>query len=314
MGVAGHLLVVALVLLVWLAGRYEASQVQVRLERDATEAVSDIRAALTRNVQSLQALANGANSSSGAWAQEATTILREHREMVRIEWRDAQLSVRWQRPTRPTKNPYLPSWPAAATQSEVQLACGLARRLSGPAYSSSHFVPQPDGLGLELIEMCMPLSSAGQTSGYLVATYALQSMLTELMGKQITRGQEVSFTEADGTRLAIYGTTLRGSRVFTAQQLLDLPGNTLVVRMDSWRGAPDLFPNVLDRLGYPDGGGIGVCAGVTGQRHQQAFACRTRTGRGIGFSQSHGGLLGDRHACARPARPHYLCEPCACAK
>jgi two-component system, LuxR family, sensor histidine kinase DctS len=30
--------------------------------------------------------------------------------------------------------------------------------------------------------------------------------------------------------------------------LLDLPGNTIVLRMDSWRGAPDLFPNVLTAL------------------------------------------------------------------
>jgi two-component system sensor histidine kinase DctS len=58
----------------------------------------------------------------------------------------------------------------------------------------------------------------------------------------------VSFTEADGTRLALHGSARRGSRVFTAQQLLDLPGNTLVLRMDSWRGAPDLFPNVLTAL------------------------------------------------------------------
>jgi two-component system, LuxR family, sensor histidine kinase DctS len=240
------LVVALLVLLVWLAGRYEASQVQARLERDATEAASDIRVALTRNVQNVQTL-QAAQTEPSAWAQEATTILREHREMVRIEWRDPQFNIRAEA-NSPYQKPLFNQLARSSSQSEVQLACSLARRLSGPAYSSSHFVPQPDGLGLELIEMCMPLSLAGQSSGYLVATYALQSILTELIGKQVTRGQEVSFTEADGTRLAIYGTTLRGSRVFTAQQLLDLPGNTLVVRMDSWRAAPDLFPNVLTAL------------------------------------------------------------------
>ncbi len=240
------LVVALLVLLVWLAGRYEASQVQVRLEHDATEATSDIRTALTRNVQSLQTL-QGAHAEAGAWVQEATAILREHREMVRIEWRDAQLNVRTEA-NSPFQKPLFNQLARSTAQSDVQLACSLARRLSGPAYSSSHFVPQPDGLGLELIEMCMPLSMGGQTSGYLVATYALQSILTELIGKQIIRGQKVSFTEADGTRLAIHGSTLRGSRVFTAQQLLDLPGNTLVLRMDSWRGAPALFPNVLTAL------------------------------------------------------------------
>ena len=59
------------------------------------------------------------------------------------------------------------------------------------------------------------------------------------------RSQDVSFTEADGTRLALHGSARRGNRVFTSQQLLDLPGSTMVLRMDSWRGAPDLFPNVL---------------------------------------------------------------------
>ena len=39
------LVVSMLATLVWLAGLYEASQVQSRVERDAADAVSDIRAA-----------------------------------------------------------------------------------------------------------------------------------------------------------------------------------------------------------------------------------------------------------------------------
>jgi two-component system sensor histidine kinase DctS len=46
----------------------------------------------------------------------------------------------------------------------------------------------------------------------------------------------------------MHGQARRGSRVFVAKQLLDLPGHTMVLRMDSWRGAPDLFPNVLTAL------------------------------------------------------------------
>ncbi len=69
-----------------------------------------------------------------------------------------------------------------------------------------------------------------------------------MVGPQLTRSQEVSFTEADGTRLALHGTGRRGSRVFVSQQLLDLPGNTMVLRIDSWRGAPDVFPNILTAL------------------------------------------------------------------
>jgi two-component system sensor histidine kinase DctS len=240
------LVVVLLVTLVWLGGRYEASQVQSRLERDTSDAISDIRSALTRNVQSLQALQAG-NPTVSAWAIEAAGLLREHREWMRIEWRDSALGVLAQADT-PYRAPTFDRLGRNNAQTDVALACATARRFNGPAYSASYFLPQLDGLGMEVMELCMPLANAGRITGYVVATYSLQEILADLVGRQITRSQEISFTEADGTRLALHGAARRGNRVFTTQQLLDLPGNTLVLRMDSWRTAPDLFPNVLTAL------------------------------------------------------------------
>ena len=239
------LVLALLVTLVWLAGRYEASQVQSRLERDAADAVGDIRSRLTRNLQSLQALQFG-EPGPIRWAQEATALMRERRELLRIEWRDDHFNVLNQAGT-PYRPPVFDRLGRDSVQSEVTQACNAARRLSGPAYSGSYFVPMTDGLGLEVMEMCLPLASAGVVMGYLVATYSLQDVLDDL-GPQLTRSQEVSFTEGDGTRLAIRGNSRRGGRVFSAQHLLDLPGTTLVLRMDSWRGAPELFPNVLTAL------------------------------------------------------------------
>jgi len=240
------LVVALLVTLVWLAGRYEASQVQSRLERDTADAVGDIRAALSHNVQSLQALQFN-DPTPAAWSMAAAALLREHRELVRIEWRDSN-----HRPRLFADTPYRPSvfdrLGRDSVQTEVRQTCTTARRLSAPAYSSSYFVPLTDGLGIEVMELCMPLVTTGVVMGYLVATYSLQDMLDDLVGRQLTRSQEVSFTEGDGTRLAVRGTARRANRVFTAHHLLDLPGTTLVLRMDSWRGAPDLFPNVLTAL------------------------------------------------------------------
>ena len=235
-----------LVTLIWLAGRYEASQVQSKLERDAAEAMSDIRSSLTRNVQSLQALQAG-TPSHAAWTQEAQRLLHDRREILRIEWRDAQLGTRLGVDT-PYRPPVFERFGRANAQPEVALACANARRSSAAGYAASYFVPQSDGLGLEVMDLCLPQMNGGQLKGYVIATYALGEMLSNMVGPQLTRSQEVSFTEADGTRLALYGNTRRGSRVFTAQQLLDLPGNTLVLRMDSWRGAPEVFPNVLTTL------------------------------------------------------------------
>ncbi len=233
-----------LVMLVWLAGRFEVSQVQEKIERDVSEAVSDIRSALTRNVQSLQALRSSTGGPDlAAWAREADVLLRQRREIVRIDWHGLKFET-LQTAHSPYRDPMaLPSIPQG-----VSLVCQQATRLSGPAFSASYFVPQSAGLGQEVVEMCVPLAYAGKPAGYVVAVYSLQSILSELVAKQISRGQEMSFTEPDGTRLAIHGTARRGGRVFSAQQLLDLPGNTMVLRLDSWRGEPDVFPNVLTAL------------------------------------------------------------------
>jgi two-component system sensor histidine kinase DctS len=240
------LLAALLVTLVWLAGRYESSQAQSQVERDTAEAVADIRAALTRNVQTLQALQAG-QPTVQRWQAEAQRLLREQREWVRIEWRSPSLATLAYADT-PYRPPVFTRMGRENSQGDVQQACATARRLSGPAYARSYYVPQEDGLGLELMELCLPQVTSGQLTGYVVATYALGEILTNLVAPGLTRSQEVAFTEADGTRLAMHGQARRGTRVFSAQQLLDLSGNTMVVRMDSWRSEPDLFPNFLTAL------------------------------------------------------------------
>ncbi len=232
--------------LVWLAGRYESSRVQSRLEQDATQTATDIRAALTRNIQGLQALQAG-SPTPDAWRISAAEMLRERREIVRMEWRDAALETLAHVET-PYRTSVFERLGRASSQTDVALACAAARRLSGPAYSSSYFQPQSDGLGLEVMDMCLPVLTAGQLAGHLVATYSLPDILSELVGKQLARDQGVAFTEADGTRLAMYGTPSRGSRAYVAQHLLDLPGNTMVIRLESRLGTPDLFPNLLTAL------------------------------------------------------------------
>ncbi|MCT9811576.1 PAS domain S-box protein [Acidovorax sp. Be4] len=240
------LVVSMLITLVWLAGRYEAVQVQDRLDLDAANAVADIRTALNRNLQDLQALGSRDNDQQ-EWRARAAEVLQVRREIVRIEWRDARLQLRAAADT-----PYRPmQWDESQredSQSHAQLTCANARRLNGPAYSASYFQLLGDGLGSEMMEVCLPLSHAGRYEGFIVATYALQSILVSQVSKNLSHSQEVSFTEPDGTRLALVGAAWRGTRVFTSQQILDLPGNMLVLRLDHWHRAPSVFPNVLTAL------------------------------------------------------------------
>ena len=241
------LLVAALLaMLVWLAGIYETNQLQARLERDVSEAVGDVRAFFAHNAQGLQAL-QYADPTPNSWVIDAGTFLREHREILRLEWRDSalRLQAHVETPFRATGFDYQGR---NQVHSEVAVACANARRFSGPAYASSYFVPMVDGLGQEVMEFCLPLQNGSRLTGYLIASYALRDVLESSLTRPMTRNYQVSFTEGDGTRLAVFGSSRRGSRIFTARQLMDLPGTTLVLRMDSWRAAPDLFPNVLTAL------------------------------------------------------------------
>ena len=232
--------------LVWLAGRYETSQIESRLERNAAESVLDIRNGLTRNIQSFQAL-QSSGQTPGAWLLPATELLRERREVMRLEWRSDTLAV-LSFVDSPYRQPVFERMGRGSAQADVSAACAAARRRSGAAYSTSYFLPQPDGLGIEVFDMCLPIMAAGRLVGYTVATYALYELLAELVNKHLARGQSLSFTEPDGTRLALFGVPTPGNRVFVARQLLDLPGNTLVLRLESHIGLPALFPNVLTAL------------------------------------------------------------------
>jgi two-component system, LuxR family, sensor histidine kinase DctS len=240
------LVVGMLIIMVWLAGRYEASQVQDKLDRDAAQAVVEIRSGLNRNLQDLQAI-NTLHITQEQWSQRVAEMLQVRRELVRVEWRDAALRVQHMGET-----PYrVLDWDEGFREepfSNAVTACANAERTNSPSYSASYFQILGETLGAELMEVCLPQMEGGRLQGFVVGTYVLQNILSTQLSKNLTQSQEVSFTEPDGTRLALVGAAWRGSRVFTSQQLLDLPGNTMVLRMDSWHRAPSVFPNIMTAM------------------------------------------------------------------
>ncbi|MDQ6882368.1 MAG: PAS domain-containing sensor histidine kinase, partial [Pseudomonadota bacterium] len=126
-------------------------------------------------VQALQALHSG-NPTRPEWRLEALRLLREHREWMRVEWRDTALGSLEAADT-PYRAPPFARLGRANAHGDVALACANARRASGPAYSKSYFVPQLDGLGIEVMELCLPLVNGGRLTGYAVATYSLSEIL-----------------------------------------------------------------------------------------------------------------------------------------
>lgn len=235
-----------LALLVWLATRYEQAQMQSAVEHESADAVGALRAKLARDLQNMQML-QSIQPNLGAWTYEGQTLLANNPDWLRLEWRDAQFAAMAE--VDSSLRPAIFSRiPRHETLSEVRASCEKASRTQGPSYSATYFLPTLSGLGQEVMELCLPLVQAGKTMGYTVLVYGLQDLLAHVLGQSHGRQSELAFTEPDGTRLAIYGYTNRAQRVFVGQQLLDLPGLTLVLRLDQRRAAPDLFPNVLTAL------------------------------------------------------------------
>ena len=277
------LVVALLVTLVWLAGRYEASQYQAELDRDTVDAVSDIRRSLTHHSLSLQSL-NAKTLGSKYWRAEIQSLMSQNREWLRAERRDLQSQV-GDAVNSPFREPIFDGATRLHEQAEIIQTCVRAKRLNGPAYSRTYFVPQSNGIGFEVMEMCLPIIEHGTPVGYTVLTYSLQEILASQLGETYGRRNEISFVEPDGTRLAVHATD------GLARQHLG--------PADGWATCwPRSLSQRFARLGHGHVYRLGLCAGVVGERFASPLESGTRFGRGLGFSKGHGRLFGHRFACS----------------
>lgn len=236
-------LVLALLgVLVFLAREYEENRAQTRLEQEALAMVAELRSGLQRNVQDLQA-------TGGHWAEQGgparvMEFLTQHREILNLEQRDASLNLQ-----RQQVSPYMPylfdAMSRSQSMADIRQACNNAHRYNAPAYAPSYFWPLKQGQGQELMEMCLPLVRDGREDGFLVATYSLNGVLSEMLRTEMRRRHSVALTEADGTRLSILGHIIGQRDVLRSTQLFDLPGAPYMLRVEFPREFRGWFPNVL---------------------------------------------------------------------
>ena len=239
------LLLVAQTLLVALTLRYEETRAQERSDEVAAAALGEVRRRTQTVLQGLQGL-QARSADPQAWRLEAQALMQGQREIGRIERRDLATHI-VEAAESPLRVPLFGHWPRAETDLETEVACDAARRVMSPVFSRSQFVPMAGGTGAEVIDACTPVQQAGRLVGFTVASIVLPLLLEEVRVAEVGRSHELSFVEADGTRLARSG-SVRGGGVFIADRVVDLPGTTLQVRVDAVQRAPSLIPNLATAL------------------------------------------------------------------
>lgn len=277
------LLMVAQSLLVYLTANYEKVRAQEQVDAAATAAAADVRLALSRQLQSLQAL-QWNDPQAAQWRAEAAALLHARRELVRVERREESMQV-VEAVDSPYQGPVFGRIGRPAMELETQLACASAKRLAAPVFSRSYFVPLGEGLGLELMDLCIPLQRAGQPDGAVTATLALGRLLEESVGAEMARTHELSFVEGDGTRLARAGVR-RGGGVFVAERIVDLPGLSLMLRVDSTRGTPSLIPNLAVALVLGLSLALAVVVGLLARDVRRRAAAEARLAEALSFRKA----------------------------
>ncbi len=239
------LLLVAQTLLVALTLRYEETRAQERSDEVAAAALGEVRRRTQTVLQGLQGL-QARTGDPQAWRLEAQALMQGQREIGRIERRDLATHI-VEAAESPLRVPLFGHWPRAEMDLDTEVACDAARRVMSPVFSRSQFVPMAGGTGTEVIDACTPVQQAGRLVGFTVASIVLPLLLEEVRVAEVGRSHELSFVEADGTRLARSG-SVRGGGVFIADRVVDLPGTTLQVRVDAVQRAPSLIPNLATAL------------------------------------------------------------------
>ena len=239
------LIAVAQTWLVSLTIDFQASRAQQRVDATTSAVAGALRHRLFVDTQRLSALADS-RQSAAAWRQEAQALLLSQRELLRVELRDRSLKI-VDALDNPLHKPLFADFPRNQLDFATQNACLAARRAGQPQYSQSYFVPLGNGLGEEVMDLCIARVVDDRLGGYLVGSISLASLLESVESPAVANDNEVSFIEGDGTRVVRTGSP-HGAGVFVADRVVNVPGHSLQLHLDSASGRPGVIPNLTTAL------------------------------------------------------------------
>lgn len=224
------LLVSILGTVLWLSYRSDVSARQEQLIADTLWVKQSIEFQLRRHAETVQGFAQGLERgqlSEAEFATKARVLLTSNREITRLAHLDAQ-----------GRELAAESLLDTTTNEQENALLREALRLKQPVYArgmSSHSVP--------VLRYAVPIS--GAHPGGVILVYTMEGLLKELVPWWLARESQVTLANAFGEPLVVQRSANPMHGSVHHQTPIELPGDTLVLMMDSSRAGPNVVPRVV---------------------------------------------------------------------
>ncbi len=230
---------------VWLAADYQRNEREEALMAATETAIAALRGRLGAAERALGQIAHEIDPAAPAARFEAgaARLLADDPSLLRIEMRNSDGAL------IAAADPVDPRPRIAADQRgtlgfETTLAKHSAMTFSRAVYSRPYYVSASGGLGFEVTDLAVPWDTAAE-SGSLLAIRSLPRMLDRLLPADFERAHQITLIESDGTLVARTSSGLIGAGVYVVSAPLELPGVTLLLRVNSLERSPGLVPGML---------------------------------------------------------------------
>ena len=221
----------------WQSRQMESTERQEQLIADTLWVEQSLRHELERNEELLRDLQG---DIVGGLAQRQVQlrldqIRKTAQEIDQLAWVDehGRLSAYSGAEPAPAGSPALSE--RSRTALEHAMSTGTGR------YSE----PYRDARNAARIDYHIRVGQGGQARGYLVASFALRSLLEESVPWWFAKDNEISLLDRDDALLAQRSAGGPGRGVYTHTRPLDLPGSGLRLYTNSVKSEPTLLPNLL---------------------------------------------------------------------
>ena len=219
----------------WQAQRLESTERQEQLIADTLWVEQTMRFQLGRDEESLSQVATeiGAGQLSQAkFRQRLAPLLRNSREILRIEWLDVHGAL-------------------MAISSDANFPeLGEPGALQPQALNddkNARYSLHLTNLGADTSALLyhLPIFKDGRLVGNLRTSYSPALMLEEMVPWWFAQDNEISILDSDDTLLSRRSAGGSGRNIYTHRRPLELSGVTLSLRTNSIKSAPKLLPNLL---------------------------------------------------------------------